>query len=81
MDLAVKKIELIEWLARIQDEKIIREIEALKESAAKIAYELRMTKNMNDLQAKIDRSKEDIKSNRIYKHEEVESFFKTKFKK
>jgi len=81
MNIALKKIELIEWLARIQDEKTIREIEALKKGAAKMAYESRMPKTISDLQAKIDRSEEDIKAGRVYNQDEVESFFKTKFRK
>jgi hypothetical protein len=35
MDIAVKKIELIEWLSRLQDEKLIKKVEGLrKESEA-----------------------------------------------
>ncbi len=81
MDLAIKKIELIEWLARIQDEKIISEIEALKKGTVKIAYDLRMPRTAHDLQAKIDRSEEDIKEGRTYQQDEVASYFKTKFTK
>ena len=35
MDIAVKKIELIEWLSRLQDGKLIKKVEGLrKESEA-----------------------------------------------
>jgi hypothetical protein len=33
MDIAVKKIELIEWLTRLQDEKLIKKVEGLKKEA------------------------------------------------
>ncbi len=81
MDLAVKKIELIEWLARVQDEKIIHEIEALKEKEVKTIYEVRMPKTSTELQTKIDQSEKDIKSGRVFGHSEVESYFKAKFSK
>jgi hypothetical protein len=44
MDIAVKKVELIEWLARLQDEKLIQRIETLKKSSIKELYEKRMPK-------------------------------------
>ncbi len=81
MNLAVKKIELIEWLVGIQDEKIISEIATLKEDTVKIAFKKQMPKTLKDLQNKIDRSEKDIKADRTYKHEDVESFFKAKFRK
>ncbi len=81
MDLALKKIELIEWLSRLQDEKLIQRIKALKKGSAEDAYKIRMPKTMNDLQEKLDRSEEDIKSGRIHSHEEVKDFFDKKFEK
>ena len=30
MDIALKKVELIEWLARLQDEELIKQIETLR---------------------------------------------------
>ena len=35
MNIALKKIELIEWLSRLQDEKLIKRIEALRQGSAK----------------------------------------------
>jgi hypothetical protein len=79
MDIALKKIELIEWLSRVQDEQLIQRIEALRKGSAKDAYELRTPKSSAELQEKLDRSERDIKEGRIHSHEAVESFFKTKF--
>jgi hypothetical protein len=79
MDIALKKIELIEWLARLKDEKLIERVEALKNSSAKEAYEARMPKTMGDLQEKLNRSCEDISAGRLHSQEEVENFFQAKF--
>ncbi len=53
MDIAIKKVELIEWLARLQDEKLIQRIETLRKSSIKELYEKRMPKNMEGLEAKL----------------------------
>jgi len=33
MDIAVKKIELIEWLSKVQDKKLIQKVESLRKEA------------------------------------------------
>ena len=33
MNIAVKKIELIEWLSRVQDESLIKKVEGLRKEA------------------------------------------------
>ena len=79
MDIAVKKIELIEWLAGLQDESLIQKIEVLRKSSIRDIYEQRMPKTMEGLQEKLDRSEQDIKEGKVHSQEEIESFFKTKF--
>jgi hypothetical protein len=79
MDIAVKKVELIEWLARLQDETIIQRIEALKKGSIKDVYEFRVPRTKEELQKKLDRSEEDIKAGRVHTQQEVEAFFKAKF--
>lgn len=81
MNIALKKIELIEWLARVQDEKLIQRIEALRKGSVSEAYESRIPKSMEDLQEKLNRSEEDIKAGRVHTQEEVKSYFKNKFEK
>lgn len=44
MDITLKKIELIDWLTRLQDEKLIQKIEALRKGSAKDAYVARTPK-------------------------------------
>lgn len=78
MDFAVKKIELIEWLARLQDESLIQKIELLRKGSINDIYEQRMPKTPEDLKAKLARAEEDIKSGKVHSQEEVESFFKSK---
>ena len=33
MNIAVKKIELIEWISKVQDEKLIKKMEVLRKEA------------------------------------------------
>jgi hypothetical protein len=80
MDIALKKIELIEWLVRLQDESLIQRIENLKTSSAKDRYEQRTPKSIDDLQARLDQSEKDISLGMIHSQQEVEDYFKTKFK-
>jgi hypothetical protein len=81
MDIAVKKIELIEWLARLQDESLIQKIEVLRRGSIKGIYDQRIPKTMQDVQEKLDRSEQDIKDGKVHSQEEVEAFFKAKFGK
>jgi len=81
MDISVKKVELIEWPARLQDEKLIQRIETLRKGSIKELYEQRMPKTMEELQAKLDRSEKDIDEGKLYSKEEVDNYFKGRFKK
>jgi hypothetical protein len=80
MDIAVKKVELIEWLAGLQDEKLIQRIETLKKGSIKELYEQRMPKSMPELEAKLVRSEKNIKEGKVHSHKEVESIFKSRLK-
>jgi hypothetical protein len=79
MDIAVKKVELIEWLVRLRDEKLIQRIEILKKGSIKEAYDQRTPKTMEELQAKLDQSEEDISSGKVHSQQEVEDYFKARF--
>ncbi len=80
MDIAVKKGELIEWLARLQDEKLIQRIETLRKSSIKELYEQRMPKTKEELAAKLDQSEKDLQEGKVHSQEQVESYFKARFK-
>jgi hypothetical protein len=75
MNLAVKKIELINWLTR-QDEAMIKKIDTLRKSSIKSTYSARMNES---LESKLIRSEADIKAGRTHNQDEVESYFKSKF--
>jgi len=79
MDIAVKKVELIEWLARLQDESLLQRIDALRKGSVKQVYESRIPKSQEELQQKLDRSEEDIKAGRVHSQQDVEKYFKDKF--
>jgi hypothetical protein len=75
MDLAVKKVELINWLTK-QDEVMIDKIENLRKSAVKSIYDEKMSEGIS---AKLVRSHEDIIQGRIHSQDKVETYFKSKF--
>lgn len=75
MDLAVKKIELINWLTR-QDEAMVEKIDALRKSSLEADYRSRMDEK---LESKLIRSKADIRNGRTHSQEEVEIYFKSKY--
>ena len=80
MDIAIRKVELIEWLARLQDENVIQRVETLKKGEVKELYEQGTPSTMAEMQAKLDRSEKDIQSGKVHSQEEVEGYFKAKFK-
>jgi hypothetical protein len=80
MDIAVKKVELIEWLVKLQDEKLIQRIENLRKGSIKELYEQRMPKTKEELDAKLSHAEKDIREGKVHAQEEVENYFKTRFK-
>ena len=81
MDVALKKVELIEWLVKLKDESILSRVEALKKGNLEQIYLSRIPKKPSDLQEKLDHSNEDIAAGRVLTQSEVENFFEDKFKK
>ncbi len=73
MDLAAKKVELIEWLTRIEDRSLLEKIEDLKKKAIVESYESRM-RPMTSEQYKslLDKSEEDYKSGRVTSQEDLD---------
>lgn len=51
MDLAVKKIELIEWLTRLQDEKLIKKVESLRKEAEADWWDTLTAEQQEDIEA------------------------------
>jgi len=72
---------LIEWLTRLQDEKSIEQVEALRKSMASKSYELRMPKSEMELSVKFIRSEQDQKEGRVHTQQEIEKIVRAKFDK
>ena len=81
MNVAIKKVELIEWLARLQDESILERIEALRKGSAEASFRDRTPQSLDDLQIKLDRATEDIKEGRTVTQSEAEAHFNSRFQK
>ena len=73
MDIAVKKVELIEWLARLQDKSLLEKVDSLKKKAVTEAYEAKM-KPMSSAEYKsmLDQAEDDLKNGRVTSQEDLE---------
>lgn len=73
MNIAAKKIELIEWLARIHDKSLLEKIEILKKKSIAETYESRM-KPMTSQQYKslLDQAEKDYKNGNVTSQEDLE---------
>jgi len=72
MDIQIKKLELIEWIAQISDSNIISEMDKIRKSYLTMSEENIKPMTVKEFYASIERAEEDIKSGRIYTQEEVE---------
>ena len=72
MDMQVKKLELIEWIAQISDIKIISKMDKIRRTYLTMPNENIKPMTVKEFYASIERAEEDIKSGRIYTQEEVE---------
>jgi hypothetical protein len=73
MDLQIRKLTLIEWLARLQDEATIHKIENLQKKARIVAYEESLKPmTSKELIERAKRSNDDIAAGRIISTEDLE---------
>jgi predicted transcriptional regulator len=72
MDIQVKKLELIEWIAQISDVNIISKMDKIRKTYLTMSNENINPMTVKEFYASIERAEEDIKSGRIYTQEEVE---------
>jgi hypothetical protein len=73
MDISGKKVEIIEWVATLQDKSLLKKIEQLKKEAIKEAYEAKlkpMTKAQ--LKARAEESNKAIKAGRTTSIEDLQ---------
>ena len=73
MDIAVKKVELIEWLAKVNDKKMIKKVESLKNQSIKESYEAKL-KPMTPKAYKtmLEASEKDYKQGRVVSQKALE---------
>ncbi|MBY0434131.1 MAG: hypothetical protein K2U26_08490 [Cyclobacteriaceae bacterium] len=73
MDIAVKKIEIIEWLTKVQDKTVIKKVETLKNQSIKSSYESKL-KPMSSkaYKAMLEKSEDDYKQGRAISQKALE---------
>ena len=73
MNIAVKKVELIEWLATIQDQALLEKVESLKRQAVSESYEA-SAKPMSAKQYEeiLDRAERDYHQGKHMSQEDIE---------
>lgn len=64
MDIQAEKLELIEWLAKLKDINVLKEIKSIKKEADKNLFTRYTTQ---DLVNRAEASMEDIEANRVTK--------------
>lgn len=73
MNIAVKKIELIEWLAKIEDQSLLEQIDVLKRKAIVEAYESGMTPMSSEkFKSLLDEAESDYSNGRVTSMDDLE---------
>ncbi len=75
MNLATKKLEIINWLTSLQDPKVIEQVNQLRFSNLADTYIARMKEPVDQ---KLARSRRDVEAGNLYAQHEVEDYFKNK---
>ncbi len=73
MNIAVKKVEIIEWLIQLKDEQLIDKVEKLKKQSIKEAYESRIKPiSSKAYKAMLEQAEDDYKQGRVISQERLE---------
>jgi short subunit dehydrogenase-like uncharacterized protein len=73
MNIAVKKVEIIEWLAQLNDEQLINKVEKLKKQSIKVSYESRLKPmTAKAYKAMLEQAENDYKEGRVIGQERLE---------
>lgn len=73
MDLAEKKVEIIEWVAALQDKSALKKLEKLKKQSIKEAYEAKLKPlTKAELKARAKQSNKAIKAGKVTSIEDLE---------
>ncbi|MBM2817085.1 MAG: hypothetical protein HW421_3847 [Ignavibacteria bacterium] len=76
MDLATKKLSLIQWLSELNDISIINKIEKLKSEI--ITHQNLMPLTIDDLIDRHNQAEQDIRTNSMIDQEALASYFQNK---
>ncbi|MEP7171718.1 MAG: hypothetical protein ABI855_20260, partial [Bacteroidota bacterium] len=76
MNLHERKLSLIEWLVSLKDKDMVAKIENMKNT--KTARQEIKPMTLKEFYKIIDESEQDIKSGKVYAHEEVSRYLKRK---
>ncbi len=72
MNIRIKKLELIEWIAQMNDTNIISKMDKIRKTYLTITKENVKPMSLEEFYAFIDRAEKDIKSGKIYTQQEAE---------
>jgi hypothetical protein len=73
MNIAVKKVELIEWLVGVQDTSLLEQLDSLKKKSIAAAYESKMKPlSSEEYKSMLDQAEEDFKNGRVTSQEDLE---------
>lgn len=73
MNIAVKKVEIIEWLVQLKDEQLLDKVEKLKKQSIKEAYESRLRPmSAKAYKAMLEQAENDFKQGRVISQERLE---------
>ena len=73
MNIAVKKVELIEWLARLQDKTLLEQVDSLKKKAITETYQAKMKPMTSaEYSSMLDQAEKDLKNGKVTSQEDLE---------
>jgi hypothetical protein len=73
MNIAVRKVEIIEWQAQLKDEQLIDKVEKLKKQSIKMAYESRLKPlSAKAYKAMLEQAENDYQEGRVVSQESLE---------
>lgn len=73
MNIAVKKVKIIEWLVQLKDESLIKKIEKLKNQSIKESYEASLKPmSPSAYKAMLNEAEEDYKKGKVISQEALE---------
>ena len=73
MNIQIKKLELIEWIAQMSDANIISKMDKIRKTYLSITKENIKPMSLEEFYASIDRAEKDIKSGKLIPHHDAEN--------